>query len=273
MTLEELRDAWRPGKPENGRIQEKIWDERAEDFEIKELPSAENNEFLRYLYEKARPDRSMSALDIGCGGGKYSLALAKDVREVAGTDVSGRMLEAARRYARKEQLSNVNFYKEDWQTADIDALGFRGRFDLVFAHMTPAIADYGTLDKMNACAKGHCFLVKPARREDAVQDAAFLRAGLLGREQLDEAVMNTFAYLWLKGYEPELSYRKEVWKSTRSLESMERWCVDRARLRKELTKEEEQAIRSFLREISRDGTVEETTRTTIVTIYWNVANG
>ena len=55
MTLEELRDAWRPGKPENGRIQEKIWDERAEDFEIKELPSAENNEFLRYLYEKARP--------------------------------------------------------------------------------------------------------------------------------------------------------------------------------------------------------------------------
>ena len=84
--------------------------------------------------------------------------------------------------------------------------------------------------------------------------------------------MNTFAYLWLKGYEPELSYRKEGWKSTRSLESMERWCVDRARLRKELTKEEEQAIRSFLREISRDGTVEETTRTTIVTIYWNVAN-
>ena len=183
------------------------------------------------------------------------------------------MLEAARRYARKEQLSNVSFYKEDWQTADIDALGFRGRFDLVFAHMTPAIADYGTLDKMNACAKGHCFLVKPTRREDAVQDAAFLRAGFLGREQLDEAVMNTFAYLWLKGYEPELSYRKEVWKSTRSLESMERWCVDRARLRKELTKEEEQAIRSFLREISRDGTVEETTRTTIVTIYWNVANG
>ena len=73
MTLEELRDAWRPGKPENGQIQEKIWDERAEDFEIKELPSAENNEFLRYLYEKARPDRSMSALDIGCkdaGGGQ-----------------------------------------------------------------------------------------------------------------------------------------------------------------------------------------------------------
>ena len=32
MTLEELRDAWRPGKPEDGRIQEKIWDERAEDF-------------------------------------------------------------------------------------------------------------------------------------------------------------------------------------------------------------------------------------------------
>ena len=31
-------------------------------------------------------------------------------------------------------------------------------------------------------------------------------------------------------------------------------------------------VLSFLREISRDGKVEETTRTTIVTIYWNVAN-
>ena len=134
MTLEELRDAWRPGKPENGRIQEKIWDERAEDFEIKELPSAENNEFLRYLYEKARPDRSMSALDIGCGGGKYSLALAKDVKEAAGTDVSGRMLEAARRYARKEQLSNVSFYKEDFPGALRSGLrpydaGHRGLWD------------------------------------------------------------------------------------------------------------------------------------------------
>ena len=141
---------------------------------------------------------------------------------------------------------------------------------MVFAHMTPAVVDYETLDKMDSCSKGHCILVKPARRIDTVQDAAFDRAGIRShRQQMDDAVANTFAYLWMRGYEPEISYRKEEWKNVRSLESMEDWCVERARLQKELTHKEEAAIRAYLKSISRDGEIEERTRTTIVTIYWN----
>lgn len=269
MTLEELKDSWKNQNPESGKIQEKIWDERAADFEVREVPSAENNEFLRYLYAKARPDRNMSVLDIGCGGGKYALALSGDVCEAVGTDVSGNMVEAARRSALQKQILNVRFLKEDWQTADIDALGFRERFDLVFAHMTPAVCDFVTLEKMDACAKKQCFLVKPARREDTVQDAAFARAGIGSRKQeLDDTVANIFSWLWLKGYEPEISYRKEEWTHVRSLENMKNWCVNRARLGKELTEAEEKNILWYLQEVSRDGMIEDRTRTTIVTIYW-----
>ena len=74
----------------------------------------------------------------------------------------------------------------------------------------------------------------------------------------------------LKGYELELSYRKEEWKSERSLESMKKWCVDRAKLQKDLTGAEEEAICRYLEGISRDGQIEDRTLTTIVTIYWNV---
>lgn len=271
MTLQELERTWRNEKPESGRLQEKIWDERAEDFAAKPLPGKETHPFLRYLYEKVPLDKTMSVLDIGCGAGQLSLALAGKVREAVGTDVSGKMAEAAGRLAEWERIRNVKFFQQDWQAADLDVLGFRGRFELVFAHMTPAVADYETLDKMNACAKEHCILVKPARRSDAVQDAAFAQAGIFSqKEQLDDAIANTFTYLWLKGYEPELSYRKEEWKSERSLESMKKWCVDRAKLQKELTGAEEEAICRYLEGISRDGQIEDRTLTTIVTIYWNV---
>lgn len=269
MTLEELSRSWSSKGTENGRLQEQIWDRRAEDYEAKSLPSCGTNPFLKYLCEKVPMNGELSLLDVGCGAGRFSLALAGRVREAAGIDVSGNMIAAARRLAAEKKFSHLQFYKGDWASADLDALGFREHFDLVFAHMTPAVADYETLDKMNASSKRHCILVKPARRANLVEDAALARAGMAGqREQLDDAIPNTFAYLWMKGYEPEFSYRKEEWRSTRSLSDMEAWCVDRASLQKTLSKEEEASIRAYLREISKDGSIEEVTTTTIVTIYW-----
>ena len=49
---------------------------------------------------------------------------------------------------------------------EIEKMGFLKNFDLVFAHMTPAIADYYTLEKMCNCSRNKCFLVKPSRRND-----------------------------------------------------------------------------------------------------------
>ena len=57
-------------------------------------------------------------------------------------------------------------------------MGFLKNFDLVFAHMTPAVADYHTLEKMCNCSKNKCFLVKPSRRSDMVLDGAFQAAGI-----------------------------------------------------------------------------------------------
>ena len=64
-----------------------------------------------------------------------------------------------------------------------------------------------------------------------------------------------------------LEMRKELYLT---LESMKKWCVDRAKLQKELTGAEEEAICRYLEGISRDGQIEDKTLTTIVTIYWNV---
>jgi 2-polyprenyl-3-methyl-5-hydroxy-6-metoxy-1,4-benzoquinol methylase len=48
-------------------------------------------------------------LDFGCATGTWSLAVAGDVREVQGLDVSGKMIEAAQNKAAKHPARNVRF--------------------------------------------------------------------------------------------------------------------------------------------------------------------
>ena len=100
-------------------------------------------------------DEHTRILDIGCGAGRFSLAFAKEEAQVTGTDVSPEMIRAARELADKEQLKNVEFINSDWSELDVEQAGFSQKFDLVFAHMTPAVSDYDTLEKMCACARNN----------------------------------------------------------------------------------------------------------------------
>jgi 2-polyprenyl-3-methyl-5-hydroxy-6-metoxy-1,4-benzoquinol methylase len=69
-----------------------------------------------------------SALDLGCGIGRFSAALAPRMREVHGVDISPKMIAAARR--RCSHLSNVRFSRSSGH----DLSRFRdASFDLVLA--------------------------------------------------------------------------------------------------------------------------------------------
>ncbi len=75
----------------------------------------------------ARPKTGETALDVGCGTGNYSLALARKGLTVTGVDVSSDMLAAAERKVRG--LESVRFMR-----ADATALPFAPEsFDLVLS--------------------------------------------------------------------------------------------------------------------------------------------
>lgn len=271
MNLGQLQREWVSPVAQNGELQAQIWDRRAGEYQEKPLPDIRKNPFLSYLFEKAAPDKTMTALDIGCGAGLYSLALAPYIKEVVGTDISTQMILAASERAGQENIKNVRFLAGDWEHCNFSAPDYDHGFDIVFAHMTPAVCDFKTLEQMNACARKHCFLVKPTRRRDSIQDEAFRRVGITAHQkQFDDMISNTFTYLWLKGYQPELSYRDEIWHAGRTLEDMEAWCIDRAGLQKNLSAQEKDTIRQYLQSVTVDGNIDETITTTIVTMYWHV---
>lgn len=84
--------------------------------------------FQRYRVEKVleihHPNHDARVLDLGCGWGTFSLALAPRVREVVGVDFSERSIELCRQRARELRLRNVSFVRADAADTGLDAESF-----------------------------------------------------------------------------------------------------------------------------------------------------
>lgn len=269
MNLQSLKETWiSQGKTE---ILTQIWDRAASDYAKKPLPDFRTDSFLKLIAETGDLNSDISCLDVGCGAGGYSLALAPYVGAVTGVDLSSAMIKNAQKRAADSGISNASFCCLDWNSLDIHEARYYKNFDIVFARMTPAVSDYSTFDKMVQCSRNHCYFQKNTRRHDAVLDKALSLIHLPnGHEKADEDVVNCFAYLWLNGYEPQISYHQEVWRIEKSVEDTCAWCVDRAKLQKDISLEEEHIIREYISSVGCNKIVQETVTTTIVTMHWQV---
>ena len=269
--LERLRQEWTAREASQPRVQRRIWDRAADNYRDLPIPDFEANSFLKRLAEAITPDCSMRTLDVGCGSGIYSMALAPLVGKAVGVDISPRMIQFARARSEGLHLENTDFQCMSWPEADIDALGFRGAFDIVFAHMTPAVCDYETFDKFNSCSRNLCLVEKPTRRRDLVQDAVLRLVGLEPKGGQSGDILQSFTYLWCKGFRPQFYYEDDVWDSKRTVADTAAWCTDRARLQKDLSPAEEAVIYAYVESLAENGLVREVTTTTRVTMIWRVA--
>ena len=109
MNLEQLEKEWSKKDNRQGELQAKLWDKKAGQYKEKTIPTPEENPFLKQVYEEIQIDEHTRILDIGCGAGRFSLALAKSGAQVTGTDVSSEMIMAAKELAEKGfQFSSAN---------------------------------------------------------------------------------------------------------------------------------------------------------------------
>lgn len=259
MTLEELRRAWTVSG--DVEIQRSIWNRTAPEWADRPLPDRDDPS-LRLLLELSAPgDR---CLDIGCGDGRYALALAGAGRVCLGVDLSPEMIALAERRRREAGTAGVSFQCGNWAEARPDQDGF----DLVFARMTPAVAGCDAFLQMMRCCRGWCMLEKHTQRHDAVLDAVLSEAGIAPRE--DQEIMYARTCLDLLGCTFHEQVRPLLSRHTKSEADMTAWCLNRARLRGPLTDAQAQTIRRAVSARAEHGIVEETLTSQVVTLYWKV---
>ena len=267
MDLAYIKEHWINKMNTNLSASIAAWDSVADEYIYDDTVSFSTNAFLQLIQDKVPLNKDMAVLDVGCGAGAYSVALSEKVGKVVGTDFSPKMLDVGRQYVAEQQISNIEFVERDWWSCDGNE--FEGKFDLVFAHTTPAIADYGSFIKMIRASKGYCVLCKPARRTDEVSDAIRSMVGLNGYES-DDSVAYAFDTIWAMGGNPEIAYHKTVWKSSKTLNEAKIWYLNRLKGSCAVNDKTEKMICRYLEEISDEGVVQETTHTTLVTMIWEV---
>lgn len=113
-----------------------------------------NSPFQRYRVEKVleihRPGREARVLDLGCGWGTVSFALAPMVDSVVGVDFSAKSVDLCRNGARDLGLRNVDFVQADAAETGLPDESF----DIVYAvdlleHLYPD----QTLEVLDECAR------------------------------------------------------------------------------------------------------------------------
>ena len=266
MDLEQLSREW---TIQAGDTEARIaaWDSTAQDYLYKQKHNFTDDPFLHFVAQEVGLTREMRTLDIGCGAGAYSVALATRVGEAHGVDFSPGMIKAGMDYIEAHHIDNVKLWVCDRHNCD--SREFQGKYDLVFARTTPAIGDLGTLQKMIAASKAHCFYCTIANRQDRVFDECMRIAGVQ-KHNRNQKIAYILEALNLMGYSPQVKDIGTVWQHTKSLEDTTTWFLGRLQMDAAISEEAQNDVKEYLSSISTNGTVYEHITTTLTNIYWHV---
>lgn len=269
MTIQEIKEYWKPSV-KNSHSAVEWWNSKATAFASKDIPTAGNSLAMRLILDNQMMQRGQTALDVGCGSGRFSFALEQLGTDVTGTDFSPRMIEECEK-AKITHASSASFYVHDWQNIDLDELGWNRKYDLVLANMTPAVVSAETFLKLSQASRKWCLMVKPTRRTNTVLDKLTALLNLeADTNALDETLMYAFALLWLDGKKPKVEYEEQLWENSWKIEDAIQEYTLRISASHTLSPAQKASLAEFLYSISVDNDVKETTHTTIAALYWQV---
>lgn len=268
MRLDEILERWK--KPwRDSKQAERRWDAMAPTFYGQEVPAFEKNELLRLIDGAGMIGPESRVLEIGCGTGKYCLALAGRSASVMGLDISEKMLEHARDEASRLGLENIEFTQADWRSEDTQARGWTGAFDLVLAWITPAVVDYESFRKFSSASRGWCVLGNHVFRAESLSDRFRLLFGIEPAKTAEDDLVFATAALLREGKRPYLDYAENSWERTSSYDELYAKYRRRLETYRPLSPELDDKLRAWLAgEVDAEGLVHERLSATIGIIYW-----
>ena len=248
------------------------WDRNAGDYQaVFRLGLNEYNaSLLRFWQESGMLFPGARVIDIGCGVGKYGTYLAALGYDVTLVDISGKMLEHARR--------NMAPYRTPWAVYECDfneVTGresvFAGGFDLAISTMSPAIHDAATLRKMSAMTRGCCFLARFYSWEQPSRDALMRAMGMEPRRLHAGTEEDCAAMLRLAeeaGFAPQLRLADYNWTDERRPEEMADYLLRRYFAEQERAEYYDAALRAARSLAGEDGLVVDRVNTKVAWISW-----
>ena len=213
-------DIWQSRKRSGMKHGSADWDKRSFGWvkELKEDPvrAARSErrvaETVKYLRGRGMLGPDQSVIDIGCGPGRFVAEFARTAGKATGTDISPKMCAFGKEYADSLGLANVEFTPCDFSAVDIDEMGWRGAFDLVFSSITPALSSIEALRKSEQMSRGWCFQSNFIKVTDDLADrvlAEVLPEDQQPMERNLRSFYTLFNILLLEGKMPETMYFKE----------------------------------------------------------------
>jgi len=245
-----------------------FWDSMAEKFCDYEIPTFEDNEFMALLDREKMQDKNGCALDIGCGAGRYSLALAPYFKKIIGTDISKNMIIGAKKRCFEENIDNAEFMNVSWQELDVDSLGWKNKFDFVFAHMTPAVCEKDAVQKMRYVAKNWCAVTKSVYRNSEIANRVNEICGNVMRGYGENEQNELLSILWADGITPQIFYEFQKWNDSQPKAKAADNYIKRMSIKKELSDKEKSEIIGYFDSIAVNDIVAENTDVIECTVYW-----
>jgi SAM-dependent methyltransferase len=252
----------------NGRD---YWDSLASAYgKRRSLPEGDRlTQVTEILKAKGALHDRAGVLDIGSGPGVYTLLFAPLVREITALDSAPKMCSVLEELAEAEGLRNIVTVNKDWRVVNLIEQGWKKKYDLVFASLTPAVRDTENLAKMVAASRGFCCLVDFARgyRNPVVAEIWETVVGTpFPGSRFDAGY--AWNYLYASGYLPDIHFIRDYWEEELPLnEGIERYSCSLGRFL-HITPEIKQKVRDYLTARSVEGTVRLNRRGYLAVLFW-----
>lgn len=267
MKLDEIKKQW--AAPKDPAASVALWDSQADDPTYHAWPNFESNAFLQLLRNEGMAEPGFDTLDLGCGVGVYTLALAGRVCSATGIDISPKMLAHGNKLITEMGLQNAKLILGDWDTLDLDANNMREKFDLVFTHTSPAISDAASLNKMIAASRRFCAVCNPTRMDEPVLEGARKSAGVEDNtEYCGSGIIYLLDMLMKLGYKPRIDYENQVWPMHQDFEKACSYYIGRTSMGQQLPTEATERIKAYLASVAKDGIIDDAIHATVTTVYW-----